>query len=103
MNAFNAERALASELRHRSQSRQAHDADYSRYSAIELRDLVRTYRSMTDVPSALLAALKQKGGSDDMMATDPPVSEAQRKAMCAAAHGHSTLDIPKSVGEEYCK
>jgi uncharacterized protein len=35
------------------------------------------------------------------MATDPPVSEAQRKAMFAAASGHSKLGIPKNVGEEY--
>ena len=31
----------------------------------------------------------------------PPVSEAQRRAMRAAAGGHSTLGIPKSVGEEF--
>jgi uncharacterized protein len=31
----------------------------------------------------------------------PPVSEAQRKAMQAAAHGHSTLGIPKSVAREF--
>ena len=31
----------------------------------------------------------------------PPVSEAQRKAMHAAASGHSTLGIPKSVGKEF--
>lgn len=31
----------------------------------------------------------------------PPVSEKQRKAMYAAAEGHSTLGIPKSVGEEF--
>jgi 8-oxo-dGTP pyrophosphatase MutT (NUDIX family) len=31
----------------------------------------------------------------------PTVSEAQRRAMQAAAHGHSTLGIPKSVGEEF--
>ena len=33
----------------------------------------------------------------------PPVSEAQRRAMEAAAHGHSTLGIPKKVGREYAK
>jgi hypothetical protein len=32
---------------------------------------------------------------------DPPVSEAQRRAMRAAAGGHSTLGIPQDVGEEY--
>jgi hypothetical protein len=31
----------------------------------------------------------------------PPVSEAQRRAMRAAASGHSTLGIPKSVGQEF--
>lgn len=31
----------------------------------------------------------------------PPVSEKQRRAMYAAAEGHSTLGIPKSVGEEF--
>jgi|HubBroStandDraft_4_1064222.scaffolds.fasta_scaffold425197_2 hypothetical protein len=36
----------------------------------------------------------------DAFAFDP-VSEAQRKAMFAAANGRSTLGIPKSVGEEF--
>jgi hypothetical protein len=31
----------------------------------------------------------------------PPVSRAQRAAMHAAAEGHSTLGIPKKVGEEF--
>jgi len=31
----------------------------------------------------------------------PPVSEAQRKAMWAAAEGHSTLGIPQAVGKEF--
>ena len=31
----------------------------------------------------------------------PAVSEAQRKAMFAAAAGHSTLGIPKKVGKEF--
>lgn len=31
----------------------------------------------------------------------PSVSEKQHRAMEAAAHGHSTLGIPKSVGEEF--
>lgn len=31
----------------------------------------------------------------------PPVSEAQRRAMAAAAHDHSTLGIPKKVGKEF--
>lgn len=31
----------------------------------------------------------------------PPVSQAQRSAMYAAASGKSTLGIPKSVGKEF--
>jgi hypothetical protein len=31
----------------------------------------------------------------------PPVSEKQRKAMQAAAHGKSTIGIPKAVAREY--
>jgi hypothetical protein len=33
----------------------------------------------------------------------PPVSQAQRRAMFAAAKGKSTLGIPKSVGKEFVK
>jgi len=31
----------------------------------------------------------------------PPKSEAQRRAMFAAASGDSTIGIPKSVGQEF--
>ena len=31
----------------------------------------------------------------------PSLSEKQHNAMEAAAHGHSTLGIPKAVGEEF--
>ena len=37
----------------------------------------------------------------DEFLSKPPVSEAQRKAMGAAASGHSTLGIPKKVGKEF--
>jgi hypothetical protein len=37
------------------------------------------------------------GGNNDM----PSTSEKQRRAMQAAAHGKSTLGIPKSVGQEF--
>jgi hypothetical protein len=33
----------------------------------------------------------------------PPVSERQRRAMHAAAHGKSTLGIPKKVGKDFSK
>lgn len=48
------------------------------------------------VLSKISAALKS-----DKIATDPPVSESQRRAMFAAAEGKSTLGIPKEVGEEF--
>ena len=32
-----------------------------------------------------------------------PRSESQRRAMAAAAHGKSTLGIPKKVGKEFIK
>ncbi len=49
-----------------------------------------------------VSELKSRGARDhEVIATDPPVSEPQRKAMFAAASGHSTLGIPKKVGEEF--
>ena len=33
----------------------------------------------------------------------PPKSEAQRRAMQAAAQGKSTIGIPKKVGKEFAK
>jgi 8-oxo-dGTP pyrophosphatase MutT (NUDIX family) len=38
---------------------------------------------------------------DDRLALDPPVSEAQRRAMWAEAGGHGTSGIPKSVAQEF--
>lgn len=35
------------------------------------------------------------------LVTDPPVSEAQRRAMFAAKAGHSNLGIPQKVGREF--
>ncbi len=52
----------------------------------------------------LLLIHKATGKAKDEMpqvATDPPVSEAQRRAMWAAAAGHSNIGIPQSVGKEY--
>jgi hypothetical protein len=40
-------------------------------------------------------------GVGDDLATDPPVSESQRRAMFAAREGRSTLGIPKEVGEHF--
>lgn len=43
------------------------------------------------------------GEEDPEQAQDKSVSEAQHRAMAAAAGGHSTLGIPKEVGEEFVK
>lgn len=43
------------------------------------------------------------GNSEELPAADKSVSEKQERAMQAAAHGKSTLGIPKSVGEEFVK
>lgn len=40
---------------------------------------------------------------DNMVRTDPPVSEAQRRAMFAAKAGNSNIGIPQSVGEEFAE
>lgn len=40
---------------------------------------------------------------DTAFGTDPPVSEAQRKAMFAAKAGKSNLGIPQKVGAEFAK
>lgn len=37
------------------------------------------------------------------LATDPPVSEAQRRLMWAVASGHSHSNIPQSVGKEFAE
>src|SRR5271163_1139727 len=54
--------------------------------------------------SIAIAESKARGDVAELerkLAYDPPVSEKQRKAMFAAAGGHSTLGIPKKVGEEF--
>lgn len=43
------------------------------------------------------------GRLSDKVATDPPVSEAQRRAMFAAKAGRSNLGIPQSVGKEFAE
>src|SRR5579863_9064987 len=55
--------------------------------------------------SIAIAESKARGDNvaelERKLAFDPPVSEKQRKAMFAAASGHSKLGIPKKVGEEF--
>lgn len=68
----------------------------------ELSDTVKNYKITTNqYIKAVYEMRTGKKAEDVKLANDPPVSEAQRKAMFAAASGHSTLGIPKSVGEEF--
>ena len=43
----------------------------------------------------------QQRVQEPRLATDPPTSERQARAMHAAAEGRSALNIPKSVGEHF--
>ena len=55
-------------------------------------------RKKYKTPEEAIAAL---GLDAALLATDPPVSPEQRRAMYAAAEGESDLGIPKKVGEEF--
>lgn len=54
-----------------------------------------------DTDAVIVPPAPAPGETDPAAAGDKSVSEAQHKAMEAAAHGKSTLGIPKKVGEEY--
>lgn len=58
------------------------------------------YKALGGHLKAQLKRLKDEDRSDSIR-TDSPVSEAQRRAMRAAAGGNSTLGISKSVGKEF--
>lgn len=65
---------------------------------------VKDHRTPIDGDGGLTYEPKKKEAARDVaprIATDPPVSEAQRRAMWAAASGHGTSGIPASVGREF--
>lgn len=66
-----------------------------------LADVVQNLRITTNQFIKAVYNLRKRPAEDAKLATDPPVSEAQRRAMFAAASGHSTIGIPKSVGKEF--
>jgi hypothetical protein len=55
-----------------------------------------------DVEGRRGGRISDRAGSRDM-ASDPPVSEAQRRAMFAAKSGKSNIGIPQSVGKEFAE
>lgn len=106
---MNPQADLAAELTIRRDNRMALDSRASDLRA-SIAELERQWRDAEGhhkerIKSDLDYAKRElaRVGGDDLMATDPAVSEKQRKAMCAAASGNSNLGIPKDVGEEYCK
>ena len=54
-----------------------------------------------DTDAVIVPPEPQPGEEDPAGASDKSVSESQHKAMAAAASGHSTIGIPKKVGEEF--
>lgn len=63
--------------------------------AIDSREFIDTgWFDFDDLPEPLHPGFKE-------IADMPSTSEAQHRAMEAAAHGHSTLGIPKKVGKEF--
>lgn len=64
------------------------------------RDPVSGYHGL-DLSATIVPPAAPTGESDP--AQDESVSAAQHRAMEAAAHGHSTLGIPESVGKEFAK
>jgi hypothetical protein len=79
------------------------DQEGSRYNAEAVQKAIessnRAGRRIGGQEAKLIHSLLK--GRDQAMATDPPVSEAQRRAMQAAAHGNSDLGIPEKVGKEF--
>ena len=62
-------------------------------------ELRKKYKTPQEAARAL--GIDPKLVEDAALATDPPVSEKQRRAIFAAASGKSTLGIPEKVGKEY--
>ena len=80
---------------------------------IEAARVVGNHRLLSTLRSErkkLMDAVQQGGADSEEqvagaqrsgLATDPPVSEKQRRAMEAALHGKSTLGIPKGVARKF--
>jgi hypothetical protein len=84
----------------------AMDGDEYRDEDLEDTELVRGKQEDRDAANISQhgrwgSRASDKAGARDGFATDPPVSEAQRKAMFVAKAGNSTLGIPQSVGKEF--
>jgi hypothetical protein len=77
-------------------------ARLSRADQAELAELLaREGYTIADAGDEGLATAPNSGVPQGKLATDPPSSERQRKAMWAAAKGQSNIGIPRSVGKEF--
>lgn len=77
-------------------------ADTKNLSVPEIcQALAKTLRERVAAYEKDLLELRKREIAKEEALSKPPVSEAQRRAMHAAASGHSTLDIPKSVGKDF--
>lgn len=84
--------------------RDSHSAWQSTFERLQRQhDMERDPVRRKELMQQMQAAKRQIAGvsADATVRTDPPVSEAQRKAMFAATNGKSNLGISKSVGKEF--
>lgn len=85
-----------------SRKRLANDKS-SGYSGIDVSDVPEMPEPLSPFETGGVEEGEPFGNSEELPAADKSVSEAQHRAMLAAAGGHSTLGIPKNVGEEFVK
>lgn len=82
-----------------------HGKETEKVSLVPKDEVLKFLNRSRDRKVAKQHLLPPKTAQDEKMrvATDPPVSEAQRRAMFAAAAGHGKIGIPKGVGEEFAE
>lgn len=88
-----------------SRKRLANDKS-SGYAGIDVSDVPEMPEEVSPFETEQLSGGQEEfdaGNTGDKAAQDKSVSAAQHNAMESAAHGKSTLGIPKSVGEEFVK
>ena len=77
----------------------AHEANQQKEQRVKEKQSVKIFTE--EEKRALEAKMKSDPAIKMEDLSKPPVSEAQRRAMWAAASGKSKLDIPQSVGQEF--
>lgn len=86
----------------RAADKAAREGAANKHKLREKADRLNAEQQRLSKEGWVTSSTKIIGGRDSAkLATDPPVSEKQRRAMFAAKSGKSTLGIPKKVGEEF--